>query len=81
MLKGDFNYQSDYTLMIDDIKRYFQRKPNTWHTVDEILEHCHCYYSSPKPQLAATLKANWNAEWVEHKVINRKSHFKYKESC
>lgn len=74
---GDFDYQSDYTLMIEDVKRYFQRYPNKWIAVDEILEHVQCYYRSPKTQLAATLKANWNEKWVEHKVINRKSHFRY----
>lgn len=74
---GDFDYQSDYTLMMDDVKRYFQRYPDKWITVEEILNHCQCYYSSPKAQLAATLKANWNNDWVEHKVMNRKSHFKY----
>lgn len=77
---GDFDYQSDYTLMIDDVKRYFQRNSNKWITVDVILNHCQCYYSNPKAQLAATLKASWNTDWIEHKIINRKTHFKYKKS-
>lgn len=77
---GDFDYQSDYTLMIDSLKEFFRRRPNKWFTVNEILEHVQCYYRSPKPQLAATLKAHWNHEWVEHKIINRKSHFKYKDN-
>ncbi|MCA1064685.1 hypothetical protein QTG56_24045 (plasmid) [Rossellomorea sp. AcN35-11] len=77
---GDFDYQSDYTLMIDDIRRFLKRrKQGKWVTVDEILEHCSCYYSKPKPQLTQTLKANWNSDWLEWKVENRKSHFRIKE--
>lgn len=79
---GDFDYQSDYTLMIDDIKRYLQRRRNgQWVTVDEILEYCSCYYSQPKPQLTQTLKAHWNSEWLEFKVENRKTFFRLRKSA
>lgn len=74
----DFNYQSDYTLMIENVKFYLQRHSKEWKSVSEILEYCQCYYSNSKPQLAATLKAHWNQDWVEHCIINRKSHFRYK---
>lgn len=77
---GDFDYRSDYTLMIDDIKRFLERrKQGQWVTVDEILEYCSCYYSKPKPQLTQTLKAHWNEDWVEWKVIGRKTHFRFKD--
>lgn len=76
---GDFDYQSDYTLMIDDIKTFLKhRKQGKWVTVDEILEYCTCYYSQPKPQLTQTLKAHWNSDWLEWKVEKRKTHFRYK---
>lgn len=78
---GDFDYQSDYTLMIDEIKRFLkQRKQGRWVTVDEILEYCSCYYSQPKPQLTQTLKANWNSDWLEWKVEMRKTYFKINQS-
>lgn len=78
---GDFDYQSDYTLMIDEIKRFLKRRhQGKWVTVDEILEYCSCYYSQPKPQLTQTLKANWNSNWIEWKVDKRKTYFKISES-
>lgn len=74
---GDFDYQSDYTLMIDDIKTFLKRRKNgQWVTVDQILEFCSCYYSQPKPQLTQTLKAHWNNEWLEWKVEDRKTYFR-----
>lgn len=74
---GDFDYQSDYTRMIDNIKAFLRRHSNKWVSVDEILEHCQCYYANPKIQLTVTLKENWNADWIEHRKINRTTHFKY----
>lgn len=78
---GDFDYQSDYTLMIDEVKRFLNRKKGEWVTVDEILEFVQCYYSNPKQQLSKTLKENWNSSWCETTKINRKTHFRLKESC
>lgn len=76
---GDFDYQSDYTLMIDDVKRYVRRRSPEWVTVEDILAHCQCYYARPKTQLAATLRAHWNSSWIEHRVDNRKTHFRYRD--
>jgi hypothetical protein len=77
---GDYEYQSDYTLMIDDIKRFLKRrKQGAWVTVDEILKYCSCYYSQPKPQLTQTLKAHWNNDWLQWKVENRKTYFRINE--
>lgn len=71
---------TEYSDMIDDIKR-FMRRTNKWVSVDEILENASTigvYYKRPKESIMTTLKANWNTGWCERSIINRKTHFRYK---
>lgn len=77
----DFDYKSDYTLMIENIRFFLQMEPERWFTVEEIINHCHCYYANPKPQLTATLRAPYNSSWIEQKKVGRKPYFKWKETC
>lgn len=67
-----------YSHMMKQVKRYM--KYRGWVSVDEILNHCETYYAHPKPSMIATLKADYNADWCESKIINGKLHFRYKEN-
>lgn len=72
---------TEYGDLIDSIKRYMKRA-NKWVSVDEILENVsrtEVYYRKPKEALLSTLKAQWNATWCERSIINRKTHFRYKD--
>ncbi len=66
-----------YSEMIDAIKLFLKRKD--WVTIDQILEDIQTYYSNPKPSLMQTLKAEWNSDWLEWKVENRKTHFRLRK--
>ncbi|OAB29598.1 hypothetical protein [Paenibacillus macquariensis] len=65
---------TEYSEMIDAIKLFLKRKD--WVTVDQILENIQTYYSNPKSSLMQTLKSEWNSDWLEWKVENRKTHFR-----
>ncbi len=65
---------TEYSEMIQEIKIFLRRKE--WVTVDEILETIQTYYSNPKPSLIRTLKKEWNNDWLEWKVENRKTFFR-----
>lgn len=65
-----------YSYMMKRVKRYMQNRG--WVTVDEILDHCETYYAQPKPSMIATLKADYNANWCEFKIINGKTCFKHR---
>jgi hypothetical protein len=67
---------TEYSEMISAIKLFLRRKE--WVTIDEILEEVQTYYSNPKPSLMQTLKAQWNSNWLEWKVENRKTFLRYK---
>lgn len=68
---------TEYSITIEQIKQCLWRRD--WMTVDEILENVQTHYSNPKPSVMATLKAEWNAEWCESKVENKKRYFRYKK--
>lgn len=65
---------TEYSEMMDTIKFFLRRKE--WVTIDELLENVQTYYNNPKPSLMQTLKAEWNKDWLEWKVENRKTYFK-----
>lgn len=71
---------TEYSDLIENVKR-FMRRTNKWVSVCEILDNVSSvgvYYRRPKESLMTTLKANWNADWCERSMINRKTHFRYK---
>lgn len=70
--------ETRYSRMMKCVKSYMQH--NGWVSVDDILNHCETYYAQPKPSMVATLKADYNADWCESKIINGKLHFRYKKS-
>ncbi|MED5094540.1 hypothetical protein [Bacillus safensis] len=78
---------TEYSLMIDEIKRFLKMKRmyttnnDGWVTIDDILTHCdeRIMYSNPKPALSATLRKEWNHSWCEVKKIGRTPYFRYKE--
>lgn len=65
---------TEYGEMINLIKLFLKRRK--WVTIDEILDNVETYYNNPKPSLMQTLKAEWNSDWLEWKVENRKTYFK-----
>lgn len=67
---------TQYSLLIDNVKRYLGGVG--WASIDDILKHVETHYKNPKLSLAATLKASWNEEWCDFKVIGRKTQFKLK---
>lgn len=67
---------TEYSLTIDSVKAYMSERE--WVTIEEILQHVDTHYSNPKSSLAATLRAKWNEDWCERKIINRKTHFKFR---
>ncbi|PHF04243.1 hypothetical protein COF81_02195 [Bacillus pseudomycoides] len=69
---------TDYSITIENIKAFLRyRKNGKWTSVEEILSHCETHYSNPKPSLIATLQAEWNRGWCEHKRENGKTYFKF----
>ena len=71
---------TDYSVTIKRIKHYLlYRKGGKWTTLDEILEHCETHYVNPKPSVAATLKAKWNENWCEIKVMNGIRYYRCKK--
>ncbi|PFZ93659.1 hypothetical protein COL70_08545 [Bacillus pseudomycoides] len=69
---------TDYSITIENIKAFLRyRKREKWTSVEEILNHCETHYSNPKPSLIATLQAEWNRCWCEHKRENGKTYFKF----
>ncbi|PLS15062.1 hypothetical protein CVD28_24600 [Bacillus sp. M6-12] len=70
---------TDYSITMQNIKEYMKSKRNKWVTVDDILEHCETHYKKPKTSVMATLKAEWNQDWCESKIENRKRYFRMKE--
>ena len=71
---------TEYSITIDLIKHLlkYHRRNEGWMTVDEILEKVQTHYSNPKPSVMATLQANWNKDWCESKVENRRRFFRYR---
>lgn len=65
---------TQYSEMIDSIKLYLKRKD--WVPIEQILEDIQTYYNNPKPSLMQTLKSEWNKEWCEWKIENRKTYFR-----
>lgn len=78
---------TDYSLMVDDIKRYLKMERmyttnnDGWVTIDDILTHCEkrIMYNNPKPALSATLRKEWNHSWCEVKKVGRTPYFRYKD--
>jgi hypothetical protein len=70
-------YVTNYKLTIDRVKRYLKMKRG-WVSMNELLDHCETHYSNPKNSLAKALR-EFESNWCETKVINRRVHFKYKE--
>ncbi|OBZ15859.1 hypothetical protein A8L34_27830 [Bacillus sp. FJAT-27264] len=90
LIKSDFHTRTvagvksgegitEYSEMIDAIKLFLKRKD--WVTIDQILENVQTYYNNPKPSLIQTLKAEWNHDWLEWKVENRKTHFRLRKAA
>jgi hypothetical protein len=69
-------YVTGYKLMMNRIAAYLRRQKD-WVTIDEILEHCETYYASPKSSLSQALR-NFEYEWCELQVINRRLHVRVK---
>ena len=53
---------------------------NDWVCVDEILKHVETHWASPKPSLAADLRAHYNKDWCEWKRFGRKTMYRYKQN-
>jgi hypothetical protein len=74
-------YVTPYKLTIDRVKEYlgswYTRKTDGWAAMADILEHCETHYASPKASLAAAMK-NFESEFFETKVENRKLYFRLK---
>lgn len=69
---------TDYALTINRIKDYMVSKRGKWVTVEDILKHCETHYQNPKPSVMATLKAEWNQDWCETKIEQRRRYFRIK---
>ncbi|WP_342472376.1 hypothetical protein MHH70_01805 [Metasolibacillus sp. FSL H7-0170] len=70
---------TEYKLTIEKIKEclYFNSKGLT---IDELLEKVQTHYSNPKPSTMATLRADWNKEWIEIVDEGGKLVYRMKES-
>lgn len=71
--------KTDYSVMISQIKTYLQySRRSKWTPIEEILDKCEIYYANPRPSVIATLRADWNKDWVESRKVGRKIEFRYK---
>ena len=70
-------YLTPYKKTIMGVREYLERRLGRWSTMDDILKHCGTHYSTPKPSLSKALR-EFETEWCECQVIDRKLHFRYK---
>lgn len=67
-----------YKHTINKIKEYLFLRER-WCSIEEILESIQTHYKNPKPSTVATLRANWNEDWVEYQWIDGKLCFRMKD--
>ena len=85
--------QTAYSIMIDSVKEYMEKKKHTdisegkpleesgWvhpKTLVENLVILKNHYSTPIPSISATLQENWNSDWCETIKKGRKRYFRIK---
>ncbi|MBY6278475.1 hypothetical protein, partial [Symbiobacterium thermophilum] len=74
-------YITDYRLTMERVRTFLMGRHlnDGWTTVDEILEHVHTHYLTPKQSLArALLKVE--TDWCEAKKENGKLLFRYRKN-
>lgn len=71
--------KTDYSVTIDAIRSFLRySRRGRWTTVEQILDCCETHYANPRPSVMATLRAEWNKDWVETRKVGRKIEFRYK---
>lgn len=70
-------YQQTIKRLKAEMKYRCDMSTTGWISINELLDHVETHYANPKASVAATLLEDWNSDWCESKIIDRKRMYRY----